>query len=50
VLRAKLEASLARRYPQREREQILKVCDDGAKLDRMPVNAFLDMLVGDLRM
>lgn len=48
VLHAKFEASLARRYPPRQREQILRLCDDANALDRTPVNEFLDLLVGDL--
>lgn len=48
VLRAKFEASLARRFPQKQRERILKLCDDARALDGTPVNEFVDLLVGDL--
>lgn len=48
VLRAKFEASLARRFPPKQREQILKLCDDVRALERTPVNEFLDMFAGDL--
>ena len=48
ALRAKFEASLDRRFPQRQREQILKLYDDNRSLDRTPVNEFVGMFVGDL--
>ena len=44
VLKAKLEASLARRFPSRRRKQILTLCDDADKLENTPVNEFVDML------
>jgi 2-methylcitrate dehydratase len=43
VLRAKFEHSLNRRYPARQRDQVLSVCD-GRSLDAMPVNEFMDLL------
>lgn len=48
VLRAKFEASLARRFPPKQRAMILRLCDDARALDRTPVNEFLDLLVGNL--
>ena len=48
ALRAKFEASLDRRFPQRQREQILKLYDDNRSLDRTPVNEYVDLFVGDL--
>ncbi len=47
VLRAKFEASLARRFPRQHCEDILKLCDDARALDGMPVNEFLDLFAGD---
>jgi len=45
VLKAKLEASLARRFARKRCEQILKLCGDARRLDRTPVNEFVDLLV-----
>ncbi|HEU0289172.1 MAG TPA: bifunctional 2-methylcitrate dehydratase/aconitate hydratase [Burkholderiales bacterium] len=44
MLRTKLEASLARRFPRQRCERILALCDDARRLDRTPVNEFVDML------
>ena len=45
VLRAKLEASLARRFPRQRGERILELCDNARKLDQTPVNEFIDSLI-----
>ncbi len=45
VLRQKFEASLARRYAPKQRARILALCDDAEKLDRTPVNEFVDLFV-----
>ena len=45
VLRAKLEASLARRFARKRCDQILKLCADARRLDRTAVNEFVDLLV-----
>jgi 2-methylcitrate dehydratase PrpD len=45
VLRAKLEASLARRYAPKRRSLILKLCADTRRLDATPVNKFVDLFV-----
>jgi len=45
VLKAKLEASLGRRFARKRCEQILKLCSDARRLDRTPVNEFVDLLV-----
>lgn len=45
VLRAKLEASLARRFPRQRCERILALCDNARKLDQTPVNEFIDSLI-----
>lgn len=46
VLRAKLEASLARRFAPKRRETILRLCDDAARLDATPVNEFVELFAG----
>ena len=45
VLKAKLEASLGRRFPASQRDRILALCNSGNALDRTPVNQFLDLFV-----
>jgi 2-methylcitrate dehydratase PrpD len=45
MLRTKLEASLARRFPRQRCERILALCDDARRLDRTPVSEFVDLLV-----
>ena len=45
VLRAKLEASLARRFARKRCDQILQLCADARRLDRTAVNEFVDLLV-----
>jgi 2-methylcitrate dehydratase len=44
VLRAKFEASLARRFDDARRNKILAVCGDAAAFDSMPVDAFVGLL------
>ena len=46
VLKAKLERSLARRFAPKRCKQILKLCGDARRLDRTPVNEFVDLLAG----
>jgi 2-methylcitrate dehydratase len=43
VLRAKLESSLARRFPPKQCDRILRLCGDAVVLDETRVNEFLDM-------
>jgi 2-methylcitrate dehydratase len=45
VLRQKLEASLGRRYAPKQRNRILELYDDAARVDAMPVNAFVALFV-----
>ena len=45
VLKAKLEASLARRYAPKQRARILELSEDAPRLDRTPVNEFVDLFV-----
>jgi 2-methylcitrate dehydratase len=45
VLKAKFEASLARRFARKQCDRILELCGDARRLDRTPVNEFVDMLV-----
>jgi 2-methylcitrate dehydratase len=45
VLRAKFEASLARRFPAPQKSTILAACDDAARFDRMPVHEFVGLFV-----
>ena len=45
VLKAKLEASLARRFARKQCDRILALCGDARRLDRTPVNEFVDLLV-----
>lgn len=41
----KFKVNLARRYPAKQQEAILKACMDEAELSAMPVNEFVDMFV-----
>lgn len=45
VLKTKLERSLARRFAPKRCGEILALCGDARRLDRMPVNEFVDLLV-----
>jgi len=45
VLRAKFETSLARRFARKQCDRILALCGDVRRLDRTPVNEFVDLLV-----
>ena len=45
VLKARFAASVDRKYPSQQRDQILALCDDARTFDRTPVNKFLDLLV-----
>ena len=44
LLRIKFERSLARRYASTRVEQILTLCDDGARLENTPAHVFMDAL------
>lgn len=44
IFRTKLLDALALRYPRLQRDRILEACDDNARLDAMPVHAFMDLL------
>jgi 2-methylcitrate dehydratase len=45
VLKAKLEASLARRFARKRCDEVLALCGNAGRLDRTPVNEFVDLLV-----
>jgi len=45
LLEAKFRANLATRFPARRCEQIFSLCKDQPRLEAMPVNQFMDMLV-----
>lgn len=45
VLLEKFASNLATRFPHRQTKQILKACEDQAKLEAMPVHEFVDMWV-----
>jgi 2-methylcitrate dehydratase len=45
VLRERLQASLARRYPARRQQQLLGLYDAGGSIDGMPVHEFVELLV-----
>ena len=45
ALRAKLEDSLRHRFSFSRSQALLEICDDFAKLEHMPVNEFVDLLV-----
>ena len=44
VLRTKFERSLGRRYAGKKVREILALCDDGARLESMPVHEFMGLL------
>jgi 2-methylcitrate dehydratase len=44
MLRRKFEAALERRFAPERCADLLELCDDGARLEAMPVNAFVDLL------
>ncbi|GBG14907.1 2-methylcitrate dehydratase [Novimethylophilus kurashikiensis] len=41
----KFETNLARRFPGKQQDAILKVCEDQKTLETMPVNEFVDLFV-----
>jgi 2-methylcitrate dehydratase len=45
VLVEKFKTNLARRFPESRQKAILDVCMDAARLESMPVNEFVDLLV-----
>jgi len=45
VLVEKFRTNLARRFPAKQQETILKVCLDGKKLSEMPAHEFVDVFV-----
>jgi 2-methylcitrate dehydratase len=45
VLVEKFRTNLARRFPEKQRGAILDLCMDAARLERTPVNEFVDLLV-----
>jgi 2-methylcitrate dehydratase len=45
LLLKKFETNLARRFPPERRESISELCTDAAKLERTPVNEFVDLFV-----
>jgi 2-methylcitrate dehydratase len=45
ILVEKFKRNLARRFPERQQKTILDVCLDPARLEAMPVNQFVDLLV-----
>jgi len=45
ILVEKFKTNLARRFPARQQEAILEVCLDAGRLERTPVNEFVDLFV-----
>jgi len=45
VLVEKFKANLARRFPEKQQRAILELCLDAPRLERTPVNEFVDLLV-----
>ncbi len=45
LLIEKFRINLSRRFPEKQRTAILEVCMDHLKLEKMPVNEFVDMFV-----
>jgi 2-methylcitrate dehydratase len=45
ILVEKFRRNLARRFPEKQQKAILDVCLDAARLDAMPVNQFVDLMV-----
>jgi 2-methylcitrate dehydratase len=45
VLIEKFKTNLARRFPEKQRKAILELCLDAARLEKTPVNEFVDLLV-----
>ena len=45
VLVEKFKTNLARRFSPKQQKAILEVCMDPARLEAMPVNAFVDLFV-----
>jgi 2-methylcitrate dehydratase len=43
LLEAKFRVNLARRYAEMQRQAILDVCQDQARLEATPVNEFVDL-------
>ena len=41
----KFERNLARRFPEKQQKAILDVCMDQKRLEQMPVNEFVDLMV-----
>jgi 2-methylcitrate dehydratase PrpD len=44
-LEAKFKANLARRFPPRQAQTILDLCQDQKRLEAVPVNEFVDLFV-----
>ena len=45
LLVEKFKVNLARRFPEKQRKAILDLCMDSARLEKMPVNEFVDLMV-----
>ena len=45
LLEAKFRTNLARRFAERQRQAILDLCQDQARLEAAPVNEFIDLFV-----
>jgi len=45
ILVEKFRTNLARRFPEKQRAQILELCMNQKQLESMPVNEFVDMMV-----
>ena len=41
----KFKTNLARRFPPKQSDAILALCEDGARLEATPVNEFVDLFV-----
>jgi 2-methylcitrate dehydratase len=44
MLKTKFEAALKRRFAPQRCERIVALCEDGTRLEKTPVNEFVDML------
>jgi 2-methylcitrate dehydratase len=45
ILVEKFKTNLARRFSPKQQNAILEICMDRARLEAMPVNAFVDLFV-----
>jgi 2-methylcitrate dehydratase len=45
MVEAKFRTHLAHRFPERQQQAILQLCLDEERLQKMPVNTFVDLFV-----